>query len=67
MKRKFVGMTNKEWINKHKKKTDKGYCPELYLLDNHFGDKCWLHSCWDCWNVPAKRNGRWILKEVKKQ
>lgn len=67
--RKFVGMTNKEWAIKHNKMSQaQDYeffiCPDLKGLDNHI-KPCNYRECKECWSLSAKRNGKYILKEVK--
>ena len=76
-KRKLVSMTNREFVKTYHKETlcksvygGIIHCPYAYGLEMQ---KCKLAlenygaiSCAECYNLPAKRNGRWLLKEVKK-
>ena len=69
-KRKFVSMTNSEWFEKHfgtknpNELSAPTHCPKYYGLEQL---DCAPYNCLysKCWNLPAKRNGRYILKEVK--
>lgn len=82
MKRKFVGMTNREYVESFRhvgldpvRKLDMP-CSEQFYCECKF--QCGLinlsmpvlkmnraDECKECFDKPAKRNGRWILKEVK--
>ena len=66
-KRKFVAMTNRDYF---KRQPLCAKCPQDIGLENYYmacGVLCEIiNDCGKCWNLPAKRNGRWILKEVKK-
>jgi hypothetical protein len=76
-KRKFVAMTNKEYVKKHNPEfifelATGGVCacPHHYCLEIQICDQYKIaeeYKCSECWQrLPAKRNGRYILKEVKK-
>lgn len=74
MKR-LKAMSNREWMQKHEpesiSKSSYGGvigCPETYDLENYQNcDPCTIggKECANCWNLPAKRNGKYIMKVVK--
>ena len=68
-KRKFVGMSNAEYLKRLGLCDFYEYCPYKYGLENHYracGVPCEsINDCKKCWELPAIRNGRYILKEVK--
>lgn len=71
--RKFKKMTNREWVLKHCGAFHIDLCPFRYELENSLGsggcpnDREWsIKTCEKCWELPAKQNGKYFLKEVKK-
>lgn len=70
-KRKFVAMTNEEYLERKGLCSFRNVkCPFQYRLEIHYracGVPCkTVNDCEECWKLPAKLNGRYILKEVKK-
>ena len=72
--RKFERMTNKEWVLKTFGVFDIDSCPYHYGLDNSLGsgncpnNREWsIRVCEKCWNLPARRCGRYFLKEIKNE
>lgn len=73
-RRKFFAMTNWEYFLKHcmtQWRRDIKMCPYSFGLENYYKVcgpmPCYLvNDCDKCWDLFAKRNGKYILKEVKK-
>lgn len=73
MKR-LKAMTNREWMQKHKPElieecVNGGVCgcPMANSLENSMIKKCkGFSSCTACWNLPAKINGKYIMKVIEK-
>ena len=76
---KFKAMTNKEWVQKYMPCEINNLswggvfgCPFSKGLENHkCGNKKILSpakasKCFKCWNLPAKRNGKYIMRRVDK-
>ena len=73
---KLKAMTNREWVQKHYPDRVVTYalggvegCPffRTYNLDNNKcnGNKMGNKKCTECWNLPAKRNGKYIMRKIK--
>ena len=73
---KLKAMTNREWAQKHYPDRVVAYaiggvegCPhyKMYNLDNSLcgGTKYGYTKCKNCWDLPAKRNGKYIMRKVK--
>lgn len=67
-KRKFVAITNAEYLERKGLCDFYERCPIHYGLESVKHDiECVFGRCADCWKLPAKYNGKWILKEVKEK
>jgi hypothetical protein len=77
---KVKAMTNREWVKKHVPYaiTDLSLggvyaCPYIQELENQKCKRTDENSggaikCYECWNLPAKRNGKYIMrKEVRNE